>query len=35
MVRKLFLYGTAATLVFNKIFFDQGASDLDNILKAF
>ncbi|MBN3455996.1 MHS family MFS transporter [Mycobacterium sp. DSM 3803] len=32
---EFFLYGTAATLVFNKIFFDQGASDLDNILKAF
>ena len=32
---EFFLYGTAATLVFSKVFFDQGASDLDNILKAF
>jgi MFS family permease len=32
---EFFLYGTAATLVFSKVFFDQGASDLDNVLKAF
>jgi MFS family permease len=32
---EFFLYGTAATLVFSKVFFDQDASDLDNILKAF
>jgi len=32
---EFFLYGTAATLVFGKVFFDQGASDLENILKAF
>ena len=28
-------YGTAATLVFNKIFFAKGVSDLDAILAAF
>jgi len=32
---EFFLYGTAATLVFNKIFFSQGGSDLDAILAAF
>jgi MFS family permease len=31
---EFFLYGTAATLVFNKIFFAAGASDLDAIFKA-
>jgi MFS family permease len=32
---EFFLYGTAATLVFNKIFFAKGTSDLDAILAAF
>ena len=32
---EFFLYGTAATLVFSKVFFDQGNSDLNNILAAF
>ncbi|MBU9766832.1 MHS family MFS transporter [Mycobacterium sp. TNTM28] len=32
---EFFLYGTAATLVFNKIFFAQAGSDLDAILAAF
>lgn len=32
---EFFLYGTAATLVFNKIFFAKGVSDLDAILAAF
>jgi MFS family permease len=32
---EFFLYGTAATLVFGKIFFAQGGSDLDAILAAF
>jgi MFS family permease len=32
---EFFLYGTAATLVFNKIFFAKGISDLDAILAAF
>ena len=32
---EFFLYGTAATLVFNKIFFAQGTSELDAILAAF
>lgn len=32
---EFFLYGTAATLVFSKVFFAQGASDLDAILAAF
>ena len=32
---EFFLYGTAATLVFSKVFFDQGNSDLSNILAAF
>lgn len=32
---EFFLYGTAATLVFNKVFFAQGGSDLDAILAAF
>jgi metabolite-proton symporter len=32
---EFFLYGTAATLVFSKIFFDQSNSDLNNILAAF
>src|SRR3954469_17329788 len=31
---EFFLYGTAATLVFNKIFFAKGTSDLDAILLA-
>jgi MFS family permease len=32
---EFFLYGTAATLVFSKVFFDQDNSDLNNILAAF
>jgi MFS family permease len=32
---EFFLYGTAATLVFSKVFFDQSGSDLNNILAAF
>ena len=32
---EFFLYGTAATLVFSKVFFDQSDSDLSNILAAF
>lgn len=32
---EFFLYGTAATIVFNKVFFAQGTSDLDAILAAF
>lgn len=32
---EFFLYGTAATLVFNKVFFAQGANELDAILAAF
>ncbi|OBA64472.1 MFS transporter [Mycobacterium sp. 1100029.7] len=32
---EFFLYGTAATLVFGKVFFAQGGSDLDAILAAF
>src|SRR6478672_11341203 len=32
---EFFLYGTAATLVFSKVFFDQSGSDLSNILAAF
>ena len=32
---EFFLYGTAATLVFNKIFFAQTGSELDAILAAF
>ncbi|MCM6776403.1 MHS family MFS transporter [Nocardia sp. CDC159] len=32
---EFFLYGTAATLVFSKVFFAKGSSDLDAILAAF
>lgn len=32
---EFFLYATAATLVFNKIFFPDNGNDLDNIIKAF
>ena len=32
---EFFLYGTAATIVFNKVFFAKGTSDLDAILAAF
>src|SRR6478735_10852065 len=32
---EFFLYGTAATLVFSKVFFAKGDSDLDAILAAF
>ncbi|MGH3676056.1 MAG: MFS transporter [Mycobacterium sp.] len=32
---EFFLYGTAATLVFNKLFFVQGASEYDAIIQAF
>jgi MFS family permease len=32
---EFFLYGTAATLVFSKVFFDQSNSALNNILAAF
>ncbi|MFZ0832343.1 MAG: MFS transporter [Mycobacterium sp.] len=32
---EFFLYGTAATLVFSKLFFAQGGSELDAILAAF
>ncbi|WP_225725597.1 MULTISPECIES: MFS transporter [unclassified Nocardia] len=32
---EFFLYGTAATLVFNKVFFKTGGSDLDAIMAAF
>ncbi|MGP7814766.1 MFS transporter [Glutamicibacter soli] len=32
---EFFLYATAATLVFNKVFFPDSGNDLDNIIKAF
>ncbi|WP_425839307.1 hypothetical protein [Streptomyces fractus] len=32
---EFFLYGTAATLVFGKLFFPPGESELDGILAAF
>ncbi|MER8024000.1 MFS transporter [Glutamicibacter protophormiae] len=32
---EFFLYATAATLVFNKVFFPASGNDLDNIIKAF
>lgn len=32
---EFFLYATAATLVFNKVFFPATGNDLDNIIKAF
>lgn len=32
---EFFLYATAATLVFNKVFFPAAGNDLDNIIKAF
>lgn len=32
---EFFLYATAATLVFNKIFFPDAGNELDNIIKAF